>query len=139
MAVTIIYGERTTAGVNAAVEGEALWLSHADLARATGWEIKPQGACLGERCVPIPTDRAAEFVRPGGFFNLTALARHTGQPFAMDDHHAIWSFAATAEEIGSRLRTLTAPDFTLPDLDGNMHSLSDYRGRKVLLLSWASW
>lgn len=26
-----------------------------------------------------------------------------------------------------------APDFTLPDQDGTMHSLSQYRGRKVIL------
>ena len=26
-----------------------------------------------------------------------------------------------------------APDFTLPDQDGAMHSLADYRGRKVIL------
>lgn len=26
-----------------------------------------------------------------------------------------------------------APDFTLPDQDGTIHSLSDYRGRKVVL------
>ncbi len=26
-----------------------------------------------------------------------------------------------------------APDFTLPDQDGNVHSLSDYKGKKVLL------
>ena len=32
-----------------------------------------------------------------------------------------------------------APDFTLPDLEGRQHSLSDYRGRKVFLASWASW
>jgi hypothetical protein len=27
----------------------------------------------------------------------------------------------------------------LPDLDGNLHRLSDYRGKKVLLSAWASW
>ncbi len=32
-----------------------------------------------------------------------------------------------------------SPDFTLPDLDGNPVSLSDYRGRKVILYVWASW
>ncbi|MGI9659669.1 MAG: peroxiredoxin family protein [Gaiellaceae bacterium] len=32
-----------------------------------------------------------------------------------------------------------APDFALPDLDGVEHRLSDFRGRKVILLSWASW
>jgi hypothetical protein len=35
--------------------------------------------------------------------------------------------------------SVEAPDFTLPDLDGRMHSLSDYRGRKVVLFTWASF
>jgi peroxiredoxin len=37
------------------------------------------------------------------------------------------------------LSALQAPDFTLPDMDGKMHSLSDFRGKKVLLITWASW
>jgi peroxiredoxin len=37
------------------------------------------------------------------------------------------------------LTSLEAPDFALPDLDGKMHSLSDYRGKKVFVVSWASW
>ncbi|MFQ5803334.1 MAG: peroxiredoxin family protein [Candidatus Methylomirabilales bacterium] len=32
-----------------------------------------------------------------------------------------------------------APDFTLPDLDGNETSLSTYKGRVVLLNFWATW
>jgi len=34
---------------------------------------------------------------------------------------------------------LTAPNFSLPDLDGKMVSLSDYRGKVVLLNIWATW
>lgn len=30
-------------------------------------------------------------------------------------------------------------DFTLPDLEGRDHSLSDYRGRWVLVNYWATW
>ena len=31
------------------------------------------------------------------------------------------------------------PDFTLPDLDGKEHSLSDYRGKWVVVNYWATW
>ena len=140
MTVTIIYDDRAAIDIaGATIEGDNLWLPTADLTRATGWEIKPEGACLGDRCVPLPIGRTAEFQRPGDRFNLAALARHIGQPYAADERHSAWSFAAAPEVISSKLRSLEAPDFTLPDLDGKMHSLSDYRGRKVLLMSWASW
>jgi peroxiredoxin len=32
-----------------------------------------------------------------------------------------------------------APDFTLADLAGKKHKLSDYRGKDVLLVFWATW
>jgi len=31
------------------------------------------------------------------------------------------------------------PDFALPTLDGGFARLSDYRGKKVLLIHFASW
>jgi peroxiredoxin len=34
---------------------------------------------------------------------------------------------------------LAAPDFTFPGLDGKMVSLSDYRGKIVLVNIWATW
>jgi thiol-disulfide isomerase/thioredoxin len=34
---------------------------------------------------------------------------------------------------------LVAPDFTLPDMDGESHSLSDFRGKLVMLNFWATW
>ena len=138
MPAPIIYGDKTTVVNSALIEGNHLWISNDDLIRATGWELKPQGVCLGDRCVPIPAGRESEFVRPGSF-NLSALARHLGEPIAHDKQHALWSFSDAPDEIGNRLRSLEAPDFTLPDLDGGLHSLSDYRGKKVLLMSWASW
>ena len=33
----------------------------------------------------------------------------------------------------------TAPDFTLPTLDGGSISLSSYRGKKVAVYMWGSW
>jgi hypothetical protein len=62
-----------------------------------------------------------------------------GQPVAASPEHATWSIGDAAEDLTDRLRSLDAPDFTLPDLDGRMHTLSSFRGRKVFLLAWASW
>ena len=52
----------------------------------------------------------------------------------------------TAKELAARIaaeQTIQigniAPDFTQPDADGNPVSLSDYRGRYVLVDFWASW
>ena len=50
---------------------------------------------------------------------------------------------AQAQEPGRGLTEIPqrplAPDFTLRDLDGNRHRLSDYRGRVVIVNFWATW
>jgi hypothetical protein len=50
-----------------------------------------------------------------------------------------WYFGARTEEQNSFTKSLVAPNFTLPDMNGKRHSLRDFRGKKVLLLTWASW
>ena len=32
-----------------------------------------------------------------------------------------------------------APNFTLPDMDGDMFSMSDYKGKTVIINFWATW
>ena len=121
-------------------EGDALWLAGSELARAGGWELTPEGLCRGALCVPVPP--GASWVRGRGAdlrVDLTGLSRHMGQPVAASPEHAVWSVGDAAEDVADRLRSLDAPDFTLPDLDGRMHALSSFRGRKVFLLAWASW
>ena len=49
------------------------------------------------------------------------------------------SLGAAAADRASALRSGKAPEFELPDVTGTMHRLSDHRGRKVALYSWASW
>ena len=81
MAIDIIYAGRVSEIGGAKAEGDNLWLSNADLTSASGWELKPHGACMGDVCIPIPPAHAPEFVRDSGReFNLAALARHLGQP-----------------------------------------------------------
>lgn len=143
MNVTILCGADATGVAEARIEGESLWLAPDDLARATGWEWKPEGLCRGSACVPVPRgDAAREWTRDterGPSVSLTRLARHLGLPMVASPEHGVWAVGETAEDVGERLHSLEAPDFTLPDLDGRLHTLSDHRGRKVFLLAWASW
>jgi hypothetical protein len=140
MSVTIIYADRLTSVANAITEGNNLWLSFDDLRATTGWELKPQGMCLGEVCVPIPAGRETDFVRAEAkLFNLTALAQLLNQPAVYDNAYAVWFFGEAVNARDSAWQSLQAPDFTLPDLDGQLHSLSGYRGKKILMVSWASW
>ena len=44
---------------------------------------------------------------------------------------------AQEQEEGEEL--IPAPDFTLADQYGNVHSLSDYRGKTIFLNFWATW
>jgi len=118
--------------------GEALWLPAREAEEATGWALKPQGLCRGEACVPLPPGREGEFVR-GPRVNVAALWRHLGQPVVHSERGHAWVLAASAGDRATALRSLEAPDFTLPDVSGHSHSLSEHRGKKVLLVTWASW
>lgn len=142
MAATIIYEAKITPAPDASPEGQNLWLSPRDLHDSTGWEIKPEGICREEVCIPVPADKAASLVRTQGdesWLNLAEFGRYVGLPYASDAAGDAWSFGASPQALQSNLAGLEAPDFALPDIEGQMHSLSDYRGKKLFLLLWSSW
>ena len=117
---------------------EALWCSANDALQAAGWEAKPEGLCKGDVCVPLPAGREREFV-DGGRINLAALWRHLGQPAVRSERGHVWVLSASARERKAALASLEALDFAPPDPSGRLHRLSDYRGKKVFLVTWASW
>ena len=139
---TVIYDGVATE-VSAAPEPSSdLWITTSDLTRATRFVIKPQGVCRDQLCFPLPKNRKSEFITKKGattWFNLSEFARLIKQPFAMDEKNGVWYFGARSDEQNGYLTSLEAPNFTLPDLNGRMHSLADFRGKKVLLVTWASW
>ena len=47
--------------------------------------------------------------------------------------------AEAAETAQETQAPTPAPDFTVYDIDGNPHKLSDFRGKPVILNFWASW
>ena len=137
--MAILLTETTETVLAAArVEGEHLWLTPVELEGATGWSSRPEGLCRGSLCVPIPAGREREFLR-GDQIDAAALWRHLGQPLAHSAEGSVWVLGTSAADRGAALRSLEAPNFTLPDRTGRRHSLSEHRGKKVLLVSWASW
>lgn len=100
--------------------------------RQTGWAIKPEGACKGDRCVPL---HAA--ATPDGPVDVRALAARLGMPLVRDEEAGLWALGPEAG--GRALADARAPDLSLPDLEGREFHLGTLRGRKVLLVAWASW
>jgi hypothetical protein len=133
--LTLIEDGRTVT-TEAAIQAGTIRLSSDALRNALGWELKAEGLCRAATCVPV-RDRAA-LVHDDGI-DLATLARLLDRPLALDADERVAVLGAPAVERAERLRSLDAPDFTLPDLAGRPHSLRDQRGKKTLLIAWASW
>ena len=135
--VTVITEDVTT--VDARTDGARVLIDPAALPAAIGWSLKPEGLCRDEVCVPI-RDRRELVV--DGLVDLAAAAHALRRPVVVDaeDPARVYlAIALPAEERRRALRELEAPEFTLPDLDGTPHSLSEWRGRKRLLQAFSSW
>ncbi len=141
--ITILHEQRTTTHPDATAEAGSLWLDAPALEAATGWQWKPEGLCHGEVCVPLPPAARAEHVRtpPGQApqLDVAAMWRRSGQPVVHDGAGRTWVLGTGAAQRSAALESLQAPDFELPDLAGRPHRLSDLRGRRVFLATWASW
>ena len=136
MAAFTIVSERSAAQVDASTDDGLLRVSAEAVERALGWELTEEGFCLGPVCYPLPPD--ASLVTEQGI-DLAGLAALIDRPIALDEAEGAAYLGVSARERARDLELLHAPDFTLPDLDGTPHSLADYRGKKVLLVAYASW
>jgi len=111
-------------------------LAESPLFEALGWVRKPEGLCQGEVCIPIG-HRPALISSEG--VDLEILGEVLGRPLAIDREESIASFGAATASHADQLAGGFAPDFTLPDLTGKEYSLSSFKGKKVLLIAYASW
>ena len=119
-----------------------LWVTKTDLPRVNGFELKPEGACLDEICVPIRQQEDSEIyvTRQGtGWVNVSELAKRIQQPVLADHETQTFSLGEIPVQRTSFQRDAIAPDFELTDWKGKTYRLSDFKGKKIMLLSWASW
>jgi hypothetical protein len=113
---------------------DRLDLTAEEFEELTGWEIKPEGACLDDVCVALPPlDADAE-----GRVDVTVVAERLGMPVAHDETHGLWALGPRS---GDRhvLDSVRMPELVLPDFAGNAFDVASLRGRKVVLMAWASW
>lgn len=109
-----------------------LWLDADALAAATGWHLRPEGLCRDDACLLVPDE-----LRRGDTVDVGALWARLGRPVLTSGDATYLGEDAAAKPV---LRAgAMAPDFTLRDLAGVEHSLSDHRGKKVFISSWAPW
>jgi hypothetical protein len=133
---TVLDGSQAATEVPVVVDGDRVLIDADDVARATGWHLKPEGLCRDDVCVPL---RDPDAVNPDGRLDLARFAAALRRPLAVDVAESAAFLGTAAADRAEPLRSLHAPDFTLPDLQGRMHSLHEHRGKKVLLVAYASW
>src|SRR5262249_14697780 len=76
---TVLYDDQSIKLADIRVEArksiaEDLWVRKTDLPRINGFELKPQGACRADVCIPIAKDMTR-----GAYFNVTSFAKRVGQ------------------------------------------------------------
>jgi hypothetical protein len=99
--------------------------------QATGWELKPEGACKGDVCIPLPEST-------DDMLDVQAVADAMQMPLAAEPSKQLWALGP--EAIGGRaLTSAKAPELELPDLDGNMFRLSSLIGQKIVVYAWAPY
>ena len=132
---TIIDGERAVP-IAAQRRGERVLLETAAVKDALGWEVHDGLLCNDSLCIPLDDERAV--VREGAI-DLGGLAAAMDRALAVDVDERAAFLGGSARERAQALGSQSAPDFSLPDLAGRLHSLAEHRGKKVLLVAWASW
>jgi len=131
----VVLWESSTAEVPA-VGGAAL-VSSADFEAVSGWDLRPEGLCNGDACVPV-RDRAVLEPTPG-VIDLAAAAAVLDRPVVVDGDAGVVAVGAARADRRRALADRQAPAFTLPDLDGVPRSLDDLSGRTTVLVTFSSW
>ncbi|MEM6321903.1 MAG: redoxin domain-containing protein [Bacteroidota bacterium] len=118
-----------------------LWIKASKLKAATGFELKASGACYDPLniCIPIFEDDFIKETANGKWLNVSKLADKLGQACVADESKKVWSLGILPEIRKTMLESANAPDFEIADIHGQTVRLSDFRGKKVLIVTWATW
>jgi hypothetical protein len=131
-AATVLFGENAVALDKVRNIDQNLWVQSKDLPRINEFEVKPQGACRADVCIPL-----SKSLKNRDWFNLTGFANKIGETVVAEQN--VYSFGEIPVLRGGFYNSRIAPDFAVPDRKGKVVHLSDFRGKKALVITWASW
>lgn len=118
--------------------GDGLLIRPEDLKRVNGFELKPEGACYADLCIPL-NDKLMVEKDGRSWFDLAAFANLLDQPYVVDSDHNVWSFAEIPAKRDSMMVDAKAPDFEIKDRSGKVIRMADLKGKKALIVTWSSW
>ena len=118
--------------------GDRLLIDPSDLPRINGFELKPEGACYGDVCIPL-NDTLLPTADGRQWLDLTGLADLLEQPYVYDADENVWSFAEIPVKRENSVLNAMAPDISFKDRQGNVINLADLKGKKALIVTWSSW
>jgi peroxiredoxin len=138
-ATTITLLDDGAAEVGVTVHDDEVLLAPADLAAVLGWRLEPEGLCRGDVCVPVRDRSQVEPRGEGAGVSLQGVATALGRPLVVDLDAGI---AAIGPPRAGRRQALAGgplPDLALPDVDGQVLDLASLRGRKAVVVAFATW
>jgi len=136
---TVLYAGKTFELTKALTEN-GLWVTPADLTRINGFELKPEGACFEALCIPIKEGSGLLKNEAGQqWFNLSTFATLLEQAYIADIENGIYSFGEIPDKRQGMMNDGMAPEFEVIDRQGEVVRMSDYKGKKALIITWSSW
>ena len=108
----------------------------AEIKAVLGWEIKPEGLCKDDICIPVNHEQSINHQER---YNLRTVAHLTGHQTLISQELKTITIGQPASLRSSALRDKRAPDFILPDIEGVDRAFSDWAGKKRLLVAFSSW
>ena len=132
--VTIISDDVRT--VDATVSDGRILLDPATLPDSLGWELKPEGLCRDDVCVPVRDPRT---LFADDRLDLERVADALGRPVVVDADARLASIALRPGGAPSRARLPRRALVRARRPQRQLHRLEEWHGRKRLLVAFASW
>ena len=111
------------------------FVKETDIEKSLGWELKPEGLCKDDSCIPYTPLNDPD----SGYVDFLDITNTLGFSNVLDVELGLAAVDTFSLLRTSALKDRKAPNIELPDVDGQLHSLSEWSDKKKLLVAFSSW